>query len=307
MEIESFAEIVKDTVEEQLGKEYQVTIRRVNKNNGVVYTGLNVKKEGINIAPVIYLDNHFDQYKQGSSTISEITDHVVKDGRKKMTSVDVQQFLNYETVRERIVYKLINTEKNKELLNDIPHIEFMDLSIVFQCLVSQKTSGSASILVHNTHMKLWDVTLEMLYQEAKENTQKLMPYEIKSIEETLCEIIKTEPQNQYGNDECMELSIGNFSDSVPLYVLSNKSKIEGAVCMLYPNLISNFSDTVRSSLYIIPSSIHELLLLPVEDDKDSEEIKGMIRQINDTQVFEEEILSYSLYYYDRGEGKITRL
>ena len=307
MEIESFAEIVKDTVEEQLGKEYQVTIRRVNKNNGVVYTGLNVKKEGINIAPVIYLDNHFDQYKQGSSTISEITDHVVKDGRKKMTSVDVQQFLNYETVRERIVYKLINTEKNKELLNDIPHIEFMDLSIVFQCLVSQKTSGSASILVHNTHMKLWDVTLEMLYQEAKENTQKLMPYEIKSIEETLCEIIKTEPQNQYGNDECMELSIGNFSDSVPLYVLSNKSKIEGAVCMLYPNLISNFSDTVRSSLYIIPSSIHELLLLPVEDDKDSEEIKGMIRQINDTQVFEEEILSYSLYYYDRWEGKITRL
>ena len=307
MEIESFAEIVKDTVEKQLGKEYQVTIRRVNKNNGMIYTGLNVKKEDINIAPIIYLDNHFEQYKQGSSTIPEITDHVVKDGRKKMTSVNVQQFLNYETVRKRIVYKLINTEKNKELLNDIPHIEFMDLSIVFQCLVSQKISGLASILVHNTHMKLWDVTLEMLYQEAKENTQKLMPYEIKSMEETLCEIIKTEPQNQYDNDECMKFSIGNFSDSVPLYVLSNKSKINGAACMLYPNLISNFSDTVRSSLYIIPSSIHELLLLPAEDDKDSEEIKGMIREINDTQVQPEEILSYSLYYYNRKERKITRL
>ena len=77
--------------------------------------------------------------------------------------------------------------------------------------------------------------------------------------------------------------------------------------MLYPNLISNFSDAVRSSLYIIPSSIHELLLLPVEDDKDSEEIKGMIREINDTQVQPEEILSYSLYYYNRKERKITRL
>lgn len=306
MEIESFAEIVKDTVEEQLGKEYEVTIHKVNKNNGVVYTGLHVGKEGINAAPVIYLDNQFEQYKQGSSTIPEITDYVVKSSKKRV-NVDVQQFLDYEIIRKRIVYKLINTEKNKELLNDIPHINFLDLSIVFQCLVSQEASGSASILVHNTHMKLWDVTLEKLYQKAKENTQKLMPYEIKSMEEVLCELIKTEPQNQYGNDESMEFPIGNFSDSEPLYVLSNKSRIEGAACMLYSNLISSFSDTVKSSLYIIPSSIHELLLLPVKEDEDSEEIKGIIKEINDTQVQPEEVLSYSLYYYNRKARKITRL
>lgn len=306
MEIGSFAEIVKDTVGEQLGEEYEVTVHKVNKNNGVVYTGLHIGKEGINVAPVIYLNNQFEQYKQGFSTIPEITDYVVKSSKKRV-NVDVQQFLDYEIIRKRIIYKLINTEKNKELLNDIPHINFLDLSIVFQCLVSQEAFGLASILVHNAHMRLWDVTLEMLYHEAKENTQKLMPYEIKSMGEVLCGLIGAEHQDQHGNDEPMEFPIGNFSDSEPLYVLSNKSRIEGAACMLYPNLISNFSDTVKSSLYIIPSSIHELLLLPVEGDENSEEIKGIIKEVNDTQVQPEEILSYSLYYYNRKARKITRL
>ena len=148
----------------------------------------------------------------------------------------------------------------------------------------------------NVHLRLWDVTKEDLYRAAEENTQKLMPYEIRSMAEVLREIM-----DDY--EEEME----QFSDSVPMYVLSNRNKVEGAACMLYPDLLRDFSDKEGSSFYIIPSSIHELLLLPVEDDSDSAEIKGMIKEVNDTQVSEEEILSYSLYYYDSKEGKITML
>ena len=307
MEIGSFAEQVRSRVVRELGSCHSVSIHRANKNNGVYYTGLRISEEGLNISPVIYIDRYFREYEKGEATIEGTADHVVdtynKERRTGAMVVDMRKFLSYDSVRENVVYKLINTEKNRELLEDVPHIEFMDLSIVVQCMLSQEELGTASILVHNVHMKLWDVTKEDLYRAAEENTQKLMPYEIKSMAEVLCEIMESEDPEGYNHEEEME----QFSDSVPMYVLSNKSRVEGAACMLYPNLIRDFADKVGSSLFIIPSSTHELLLLPTDNDEGSAEIKSMIKEINDTQVSEEEILSYSLYYYDREEGKTTML
>lgn len=92
-----------------------------------------------------------------------------------------------------------------------------------------------------------------------------------------------------------------------MYVLSNKSRVDGAACMLYPNLIQDFAEAIQSSFYIIPSSIHELLLLPTRHLEESQEIKSMIREINDTQVSAEEILSYSLYLYDKEERRILKI
>ena len=120
--------------------------------------------------------------------------------------------------------------------------------------------------------------------------------------EVLCEITRAE--NPEGVDENSEES---FSDSVPMYVLSNQRRVEGAACMLYPNLVRDFAEAVGSSFYIIPSSVHELLLLPTAHLEESSEIKNMIREINDTQVSTEEILSYSLYLYDKDERKIMKL
>ncbi len=214
--------------------------------------------------------------------------------------VDIRRFLNYDSIRQDIVYRLINTEKNTALLEDIPHMEFLDLSVVFQCMVSQEEEGYASILIYNVHLRLWDVSVEELYQEAKKNTPRIMPYELKSMPEVLCEITEAENPEEYDYDRCME----EFADSVPMYVLTNQKMIEGAACMLYPDLIREISDSAGSRLFIIPSSVHEVLILPVENTEEGEEIKSMIKEINDTKAEPGEILSYSLYYYDRAEGKI---
>ena len=221
----------------------------------------------------------------------------MNNGKK---SVDMRQYLTFESVKKSIVYKLISTERNGELLEDIPHLDFLDLSIVFQCLVSEDEFGMASMLVHNVHLKLWDVTVEELYKAARKNTPIIMPHAIKSMAEVLCEIEKEEDPEGFDFDECMK----EYADKEPMYVLSNEKRIEGAACMLYPNLIRDFSDITGSSLYIIPSSVHELLLLPAKDMEEKEEIRKMIKEINDTQVSADEILSYSLYYYDRSAGKI---
>ncbi|MDE7274323.1 MAG: hypothetical protein K2N95_14955 [Lachnospiraceae bacterium] len=304
MEFTYFTTLVRDEVERRAGDCYKVRLNDVRKNNGVVLRGLTVMQDDSNISPTIYLNNYYEEYTNGRATLINVVNDVMDTyNRNKVNqSVDMRFFLNYESVKQSVVYKLVNTEKNKELLEDIPHIEFMDLSIIFQCMVAQEEFGAASILIHNVHLKLWDVSVGMLYQAAKENTQRLQEYEIKSMTDVLCEIVKSENTGESDWD-CMTVP----SDSVPMYVLSNKSRVEGAACMLYPNLIQDFADAIGSSLYIIPSSIHELLLLPTEHNEESEEIKNMIKEINDTQVSKEEILSYSLYYYDKEERKVVRL
>lgn len=305
MEFSSFTMFVREEVEKRTGDCYKVRLDDVRKNNGVVLRGLTVTQDDSNISPTIYLNSYYEEYIKGRATLVNVVNDVMDTYRRNKVnqSVDMRYFLSYESVKERIIYKLVNTEKNKELLEDVPHIEFLDLSIIFQCLVSQEDLGRASILIHNVHLKLWEVSVDALYQAAKENTQRLQGYEIKGITEVLQEIMCAEEVENIVDEDCMSA----FSGSVPMYVLSNKNRVEGAACMLYPNLIQDFAKAIQSSFYIIPSSIHELLLLPTEHLEESQEIKHMIREINDTQVSVEEILSYSLYLYDKEEQRIIKL
>lgn len=307
MDIGSFAEQVRFHVGNELDSGHDISIHRVGKNNGVYYTGLQITENAVNISPVIYIDRYYELYEKGGETIESTAAFVMDTYNRERSGgimqADIRKFLSYDSVRENVVYKLINTEKNRELLEDIPHMEFMDLSIVFQCIISLEETGVASILIHNVHMKLWGVAAEDLYAAAKENTGRLLPYEIKSMAEVLYEIREPENPGQAGHDG---YGAGS-ADSVPMYVLSNRNRVEGAACMLYPGLIRGFAEKAGNSLYIIPSSVHELLLIPTENTEEYAEIRSMIREINDTQVSEKEILSYSLYYYDREEGKIIML
>ena len=305
MEFLNFTMLVREEVEKRTGECYKVRLDDVRKNNGVVLRGITVTQDDSNISPTIYLNSYYEEYIKGRATLINVVNDVMDTyHRNKVNqSVDMRYFLNYESVRQKIIYKLVNTEKNKELLEDIPHIEFLDLSIVFQCLVTQEDFGRASILIHNVHLKLWDVSVEILYQAAKENTQQLQGYEIKGMTEVLQEIMCAEDSENFTEDN----ERSSFSGSVPMYVLSNKSRVDGAACMLYPNLIQDFAEAIQSSFYIIPSSIHELLLLPTRHLEESQEIKSMIREINDTQVSAEEILSYSLYLYDKAERRILKI
>lgn len=304
-----FTEKIRDGVGKTVGAGFRIKLNEVRKNNGVMLTGITVAENDSNISPTIYLNNYYQDYVNGKTTVANVVDDVISTYQKNKINqfVDMRYFLNYGNVRSRIIYKLINTGKNKELLEDIPHMEFLDLSIVFQCLVTQEDLGIASILIYNAHLKMWGVSVEDLYQAAHENTKSLLRHEIKSMSEVLHELMMETPIEEYPEDFRFDGDMPELAGSVPMYVLSNKRRVEGAACMLYPDLIHDFADKIGSNLFIIPSSIHELLLLPADRDEEAPEIKCMIRDINDSQVSTEEILSYSLYFYDRQVGEIIRL
>ena len=305
MDLANFAGAVKNEVEKAVDSNCQIRISDVKKNNGITLKGITIVEDNNNLSPTVYLNDYYKAYISGETTLANVINDVIGTYHKNKVkqNVDIRYLLDYEKVRQRIVYKLINAEKNKELLDDIPHIEYLDLAIVFQCLVAQEDTGIATILVHNVHQKLWGVSIEELYEAAQVNTQLHLGHEIKTMPEVLCEIMKAENTEDSDHSEYME----EFFEDVQMYVLSNKNRVEGAACMLYPGLIQEFADKTGSSLYIIPSSIHELLLVPTDNDNNYAEIKGMIKEINDTQVSTQEILSYSLYFYDRQMGDVIRL
>lgn len=305
MEFSSFTTLVREEVEKRAGEQYTVRINDVRKNNGVVLSGLTMMEDDSNISPTIYLNHYYEDYEDGRTTLTNVVNDVMDHyNRNKVNrSVDMRQFLNYESVKKGIVYKLVNTAKNKELLEDVPHVEFLDLSVVFQYLIQNEHFGTASILIHNAHLKLWDVSVEELYQVADANTQNLQGYELRSMIDAIRDLLEMDTIGEVADIEYME----EHADNVPMYVLSNKNRVGGASCILYDGLLADFATAIGGSFYVIPSSIHEVLLLPADSRDEQDEIKAMIKEINDTQVRTEEILSDSLYFFDKEEGQLLRL
>lgn len=295
MEFTNFTTLVQREVEKRAGENYRVKLNDVMKNNGVVLRGITLMQDDSNISPTIYLNPYYDAYENGDTTLGTVIDEVIDtyERNKINRSIDMKFFLNYETVKSRIIFKLINTEKNWELLRDVPYIPFHDLSIVFQCLVSEERFGNASILIHNVHLQLWKVNARELYECALENTPLLQGYELADMNTVL------EEMKALGGIDDEEIE--DMQQEVPMYVLSNKSRINGASCILYKDILKDFAMVVDKDLYVLPSSIHEVILLPSDGTQESEQLKEMVREINQSQVEKEEVLSDSVYYYRRSD------
>lgn len=306
MEFASFKTLVRDEIARRTGEQYRVRINEVMKNNGVILSGITMLQDDNNISPTIYLNQYYDAYENGDITLRCIVDDVLDtyERNKVKQSVDMRFFMNYEKIKDRIIFKLIHAERNEELLKEIPHIRYLDLAIVFQCLISDEMFGNATIMIHNAHLKIWNITEEELYKQAIKNTPKLQQYDIKTMRDVLCEMMRLE---ELEGKEIIDREeyLRELRDATPMYVLSNRTRIQGASCILYPDILRDFATAIKSDFYILPSSIHEVILLPAQGDEDEVSLKSMVQEVNETQVEREEVLSDSVYYYNRELNELT--
>lgn len=292
MRFEDFKEAVKEKIKGAIGTNCKVALNDVTKNNGVVLCGLTVQSAESNISPTIYLNSYYTAFEDGRCRLDEIADDILKVYAKNKIDqqIDASIFTDYSRCRDTLAYKLINTEKNKELLKCIPHMEFLDLSIVFESILPGEYEGRASILIRNEHMQAWGITQDRLSEDAFHNAPLVNKYILSSLEAALQGIFMiAEPGDDY----------------IPLFILSNEKHANGAACMLYPEVLKNFSEKIGRNIYIIPSSVHEVLLMPEADRMNAELIREMVREVNDTTVDAEQILSYSVYFYNRSTDEIT--
>lgn len=301
MEINEFVGKVRDAVEKKLGEAYKVEVRKVQKNNGIMLHGLLIVTDGLNVIPTLYLEPFWEAYKSGAS-LAEIVRRVIKlyRGDLPKTNIDMDFFRHFDEASRRICYRLIRQKGNEELLKDIPHIPFLDLAICFFYAYSGEALGEGAILIHNSHARLWGATIKELMQLAQKNTPSLFPWSCCSMEQALREMMTEEEYLAAMPKEAQE----GFSPEIPLWVLGNEQQVHGASCILYPGLLKQFAEKGGKSFYILPSSIHEVILLADGGFETPERLKEMIAEVNRTQVAPEEVLSDSLYYYDFHGEKI---
>ena len=311
MNFDLFKESLIQILQESLGEEYTIFTDTVIKNNGVELTGIIIKEKDNNASPTIYIDELYKEYQRGVSLkkLADTVQQIYKENQYE-EEVNLQKFKNYESAKEKIVYKLIGEEKNKKLLQSIPHRVFSNLAIVFYYVVDEPPFyGKASILITNVHLKYWKIDEEELYQNAIRNTPFLLPPQIQNIEDVMRDIMKSE----LTQDETIEEMMNRLKkdllgiDKVPMYVLTNNRKLQGAACMLYPGVIRKFAKTLNKNIYILPSSVHEVILLAEDASSNKKDLLSMVTEINATQVDECEVLADSVYFYDLEEDRLKRL
>lgn len=294
MSIKEFAESVRTEVEKQTGRE--VKLLEVTKNNGVVLHGLKIVEPKVNIIPTIYLEPFHKEYENGRR-LEEIAKHICEifQRDKVPASFSMEWFRDFEMVKGKVAYKLVNYEANKELLEKIPYEKVLDLAKVYYVSVNSEELGAGTILIYNTHLESWGITAEQLGKIAEENTPKLFPAKIDNMFNIVKELIP---------DSDMEIS-EDFTIDNCLYVVTNGTRTFGAATMLYPDTIKEFAERMESNLYILPSSVHETIVFIPSCDEDAGALKEMVHDVNRTQVSAEEVLSDSVYYYDREKDIIS--
>lgn len=300
MELNEFTKKVRKAVEKEFGEKYQVELKEVRKNNGVVLHGLLVVSEERNVIPTIYLDSFWEAY-EGGVTFTEIIGRLVEIYRRETCgkNINLDFFREFEKVKDRICYRLVGNKANEALLSDVPHIDFLDLAVCFFYAYKGAELGEGSILIHNSHMQLWQTNTPELWRLAEANTPKLFPARIFSMEEVLEELFEEQEQPVSGVEEYKQ-----FLNHVPMKILSNEQKTQGAACILYEGCLEKLTESYGKSFYVLPSSVHEVILLSDSGEEGAEELKSMIHDVNRTQVSPEEVLSDSLYYFDSKEKKL---
>lgn len=291
MVYEQFLTALKERMECALGPEYKLALHRIPRNNGLMLDGLCIMKKDSSIAPSIYLNTCYQQFLSGMP-LEDIVYELLElyNSSRTPPGLDLQELTLYEAVKDRIAFRLVHAKANRNILNKVPHICWLDLAVVFFLCISQDNSGIITAAICNEHLNIWNISKEDLVKQAFTNTPRLFPYTVTSMASLL------EHLNQ---EDTMA------GDPAPFSILSNSSGVYGAGCLVYSNVIKNFADTIEQDIIILPSSIHEVLLLADTGNISYGEMTRLITHINNTEVPKTDQLSNEVYIYSRKLDSIS--
>lgn len=300
MNYNDFLDYIKNSFRDLMGTDCNVALQKVIKNNDYELDALVIMEGDFNISPTIYLNDYFVQYKKGKK-ITEIVGKIYKLYCESKTThnIDMAFLKDFSKIKDSIVFKLVNKESNSKLLLDVPYFEYLDLAIVFYVIINVESMKNCTALINNYHLELWNVEKSKLLDISSRNTPKLLKYSIKNMNDVINEIYYQE----YSEDiEKTEIDAIDIENNMNMYVLTNQLKTNGAACILYEDVIKNFAKKIDKNVFIIPSSVHEVILVP-DDNILVEELNTMVKQVN-KEVERYEILSDHVYRYLLKEDKI---
>ncbi len=288
MEYGTFTNEVVYRMQQLFGSGYSVHVQKLLQNNGIREDYLVISEKGVETAACMPLGFYYGLCTYQADVDMVIADMLKTYRKEKKHAVPESEVLDWNSAKGRIMFRLIGTQANREFLQDVPHIDFCDLSQVFYLMLEADGEGCRTVQVNNRLMEAWKVQEEDIRLCAERNMAERMPGKLAGLGEF---------QADAGGETAGDGKVR------PFYVLTNSMKLYGAGCILYKGMLENVAERIGFGFYVIPSSVHEVIIIPADEcsQKTAGELKALLASVNGTELSECEILSDSVYYYNRSE------
>lgn len=297
---EQFTEDVKQALEDA-GIDADITVRTVDKMNES-YEAMTVTPEGSNVGVNVNMEKFFEAYENGTdydAVVDKAVD-VIEGGFANQPTVDVAALTDYDQMKDKLVMEVVSAETNAEMLENVPHQEMEDMAVVYRFVLDSNDDGRATILVTNQLLDTMGVTPEQLHADAMENAPELKPAVIKGMSEVMAEMM-----GMSAEDLAM-MGMPTDPADEQMFVATVPDKIHGAGIIAYQDFMDQAAERVGGDFFILPSSIHEVLIVPDNGQMGLSDLEAMVKEVNATQVAPEDKLTDSVYHYD-SKDKIFEL
>ena len=296
---EQFINAVKERLYEQ-GSDMNVSVNEVKKLNES-YEAMTVTPEGARVGVNIGLEKFYNAFSDGKSLDEVVRSAVetINHGINERPDFDIDSFTDYSKMKEKLAMEVVSAETNKEMLENVPHKNLEDMAIVYRFVLSSDEEGRASILVTNQLLDSLGITPEQLHADALEIAPQIKPAEIRGMSEVMTEMM--------GPEQAEMMGIAPVApEDEQLFVATVPDKTHGASVLAYQNFMDQAAERVGGDFYILPSSIHEILIVPDNGQISLKELETMVRDVNATQVAPADKLTDNVYHYD-SKDKIFEL
>ena len=290
MNFNEFVNEVKDNIRLFLPKDYEnaeVSTMECQKLNRA-YTGLMVRKEGEMLTPTINLNQLYEAYKaQPGVTMETVCRKIADIVIEAPIQVDLKSILNYEDVKDKLFIRVSSAEANKEVLENAPHHLKEDLAITYHVAVGKDQDGLSSMFIKNDLLEQYGISAEQLHEDAMKSSPRVMAPEVSSIGALIDEmyqknILMLTPDER----EMLQETLQESSEMPTFFVVTNTERVD------------NMGELLGNDFFILPSSIHEMLILPDDGQVDAEMLRDMVKEVNATQVAPAERLTNDVYHFD---------
>lgn len=323
MTYKKFMEQVKEQILGYLPEEFanaDVTIQEINKINDQKYYAVCIKRPKDRMAPNIYLEGYYQSMTDGRSMESILIAiaQTHQECVEKSESFLPFNIEDYQSVKSRLYIMILNKNSNQDYLKDIVcrDIDETDITSVVRVLCTDTLDEKmASFSVKTNMLEMWGISADEVYEQALKNTERNFKPDMRNMKEIFSseymENLSEEDENGFGEsfyeDALNYKKEEKGKELLPheMYVLTNTAKIDGATVILYSNLLQEIGEATQSRFFILPSSIHEVILIKDSGEMNAEELRRVVMEINRTQVAPEDVLSDEVYSYDYTKQKLA--
>lgn len=287
--------------QKQSGNVYSVSVDTVEKIQASYYgllisvSTISDAKWGINLKP------YYFEFLESEVSMDDMVDRI--DQRicyeiEHLPKYDLSNLKDYEYVKNHLGLQVINMEKKQEFLKKIPYTQIADLALVYRIFIDQNTCA----LINNNMLKCYAISKEQLHSDAISHAQREKPCLIRKMEEVLKELLNNILQEEEMPKEEREEMKNNLAKvendpPLPMYV-AGIDGVYGASVIARPDFLEEATQIMGGDFYVVPSSMHEVIILKDLHEGGIEVLEETIREVNMLKVPEEDFLSNNLYHYD---------